>query len=108
MIRTFMVMASTAKNMNCILMLIYLKIALQMSRDDYEFRRKRQKEGIALARQQGKYNGRKANVELHKRIIECHVLRKPPMSISETARLLNTTESTVTRVCGLHRKNNEW
>lgn len=86
---------------------LLLKIALQMSRDDYEFRRKRQKEGIALAKQQGKYNGRKANTELHKKIIECHVLRKPPMSISQTAKLLNTTESTVTRVCGLYKKNNE-
>lgn len=32
---------------------LLLKIALQMSRDDYEFRRKRQREGIEIARQKG-------------------------------------------------------
>ncbi len=87
---------------------LLLKIALQMSRDDYEFRRKRQKEGISLAKQQGKFCGRRADRELHKKIIEYHILRKPPLSIAETANFLNTTISTVTRVCGLYKKDNNY
>ena len=39
-----------------------LKIALQMARDDYETRRKRQKEGIEIAKKNGKYTGRKATI----------------------------------------------
>lgn len=76
---------------------LLLKIALQMSRDDYEFRKKRQREGIEIARQKGKYQGRRPNKELHKKIIECHILSNPPLSISKTAELLNTTISMVTR-----------
>lgn len=84
---------------------LLLKIALQMSRDDYEFRRKRQREGIEIARQKGKYQGRRPNKELHKKIIECHILSNPPFSISKTAELLNTTISMVTRVCGCYKRD---
>lgn len=87
---------------------LLLKIALQMARDDYENRRKRQKEGISIAKQLGRYCGRKPDTELHKKIIECHVLRENPLSISETASLLNTTISTVTRVCGLYKKDHSY
>ncbi len=34
-----------------------LKVALQLARDDYENRRKRQKRGIELAKRQGRYRG---------------------------------------------------
>ena len=87
---------------------LLLKIALQMSRDDYEFRKKRQREGIEIARQKGKYQGRRPNKELHKKIIECHILNNPPLSIAKTAKLLNTTVSMVTRVCGLYNKDNAY
>lgn len=87
---------------------LLLKIALQMSRDDYEFRRKRQREGIEIARQKGKYQGRRPNKDLHKKIIECHILNNPPLSIAKTAKLLNTTVSMVTRVCGLYNKDNAY
>ena len=87
---------------------LLLKIALQLSCDDYEFRKKRQREGIEIARQKGKYLGRKPNKELHKRIIECHILSNPPLSISKTAELLNTTVSMVTRVCGYYKKDNNY
>ncbi|WP_287414055.1 recombinase family protein [Ruminobacter sp.] len=58
---------------------------------------------IEIAKQKGKYTGRKANKELHRKIIECHILNNPPLSISKTAKLLNTTVSMVTRVCGLYK-----
>lgn len=87
---------------------LFLKIALQMSRDDYEFRKKRQREGIELAKQKGKYTGRKPNKELHRKIIECHILNNPALSISQTAKLLNTTISMVTRVCGLYKKDSNY
>lgn len=87
---------------------LLLKIALQMSRDDYEFRKKRQREGIEIARQKGKYQGRRPNKELHKKIIECHILNNPPLSIAKTAKLLNITVSMVTRVCGLYNKDNSY
>lgn len=41
-----------------------LKVALQLARDDYENRRKRQKEGIELAKRQGRYQGRTADSRL--------------------------------------------
>ncbi len=84
---------------------LLLKIALQMSRDDYEYRRKRQKEGIEIAKKKGKFIGRIANKELHNKIIDCHLLRKSPLSIAETARILNTTTSTVTRVCRIYKNS---
>ena len=46
---------------------LLLKISLQVARDDYELRKKRQKEGIALAKSNNKYKGRKANIILHKK-----------------------------------------
>ncbi|EFA1426542.1 recombinase family protein, partial [Escherichia coli] len=58
-----------------------LKVALQLARDEYENRRKRQKEGIELAKRQGRYQGRTANLRLHKRIIE---YRSRKTSIAET------------------------
>jgi DNA invertase Pin-like site-specific DNA recombinase len=69
-----------------------LRVALQMARDDYELRRERQKQGIALARAAGKYKGGKKNVALHEKII---ALRDKKVSITETARLLNCGISTV-------------
>ena len=38
-----------------------LKLALQMARDDYEDRRERQRQGVELAKDAGRYTGRKAN-----------------------------------------------
>ncbi|KMK87249.1 resolvase [Pectobacterium atrosepticum ICMP 1526] len=44
-----------------------LKIALQLANDDYEERRRRQKEGIDIAKKNGKYKGRRADLELQKK-----------------------------------------
>lgn len=79
---------------------LLLKISLQVSRDDYETRRQRQKEGIAIAKAHGKFKGRKANTQLHKKIIEC---RTSGMSINKTSELLNCSLSTVKKVWSKHK-----
>lgn len=82
---------------------LLLKISLQAARDDYETRRQRQKEGIAIAKAKGKYKGRRANTRLHKLIIEC---RSSGKSINKTAELLNCSSATVKKVWSKHKLNN--
>lgn len=72
-----------------------LKLALQMARDDYETRRDRQRQGIELAKQKGRYEGRKADAGMHERII---ALRSSGRSIADTARLAGCSASQVKRV----------
>ena len=77
-----------------------LRVALQTARDDYETRRERQRDGIELARRAGRYNGRKPDVTLHKRIVG---LREAGMSIARTAELAGCSIAQVKRVTALHR-----
>lgn len=77
-----------------------LKMALQMARDDYDTRRERQRQGITLAKQAGKYRGRPADKGQHERIV---ALREGGTSITETARLVECSESQVKRVWKTHR-----
>lgn len=72
-----------------------LRVALQMARDDYEDRRQRQEQGIALAREQGKYRGRRPNQALHDRVV---AFRRGGYSIAETARLADCSQSQVKRI----------
>jgi DNA invertase Pin-like site-specific DNA recombinase len=72
-----------------------LKVSLQIARDDYEERRRRQREGIERAARNGKYRGRKADVATHKRII---ALREAGRGIRETAQLCGCSESQVKRI----------
>jgi DNA invertase Pin-like site-specific DNA recombinase len=72
-----------------------LKLALQLAREDYETRRERQKQGIAIAKVEGKYAGRKADTSTHERVIE---LRKAGHSISRTAALAGCSAAQVKRV----------
>lgn len=46
-----------------------LRVALQTARDDYEDRRERQRQGIEIARREGRYTGRKADHAQHRRIV---------------------------------------
>ncbi|AWE87478.1 resolvase, N terminal domain protein [Pseudomonas aeruginosa] len=77
-----------------------LKLALQIARDDYEDRRERQRQGVELAKQAGRYTGRKADTLAHDRII---ALRTAGHSIAETAKLARCSESQVKRVWALHK-----
>lgn len=72
-----------------------LKLALQMARDDYETRRDRQRQGIALAKTAGKYAGRKPNLTMQQRII---ALRKAGYSIRVTADMAGCSQSQVKRI----------
>lgn len=81
-----------------------LRLALQMARDDYEDRRERQHQGIALAKHAGKYTGRKADTNLHNRII---ALRTGGNSIAITASLAGCSESQVKRVWRMQKGNGQ-
>ena len=78
-----------------------LKLALQMSRDDYLTRRERQRQGIALAKSAGKYHGRKANTIIHQRII---ALRKDGHTLAETANAAGCSVSQVKRIMAINRR----
>lgn len=76
-----------------------LDMLAAIARKDYEDRRRRQKEGIVKAKAAGKYRGRRADEQLHKKIIELRV--KNRQSIRDTARLCGVSERTVIRVVKL-------
>jgi DNA invertase Pin-like site-specific DNA recombinase len=61
-----------------------LRLALQMARSDWETRRERQRQGVMIAKSEGKYKGRKADVATHERII---ALRTAGQTIAKTAEL---------------------
>lgn len=71
---------------------LLLRVALQMARDDYEDRRERQRQGMALAKQHGKFKGRPPDTALHERIVAC---RRKGFSIRETAEMLDCSPTTV-------------
>ena len=81
--------------------IMLFRLALQMARDDYEDRRERQRQGVELAKDAGRYTGRKANTKVHERIV---ALRTAGHSIPETARLAGCSESQVKRVWALHNQ----
>ena len=71
-----------------------------MARDDYETRRERQKQGVEIAKAEGKYVGRKADTKTHQRIL---AFRKAGYSIRETAELSGCSQSQVKRICALNQ-----
>lgn len=76
-----------------------LRLALQMARDDYEDRRRRQRQGIDLAKASGKYTGRRPDTAKHSHII---ALRSGGASITATAKAARCSESQVKRVWAKH------
>ncbi|EAU9316233.1 recombinase family protein [Salmonella enterica] len=79
-----------------------LRIMLKAAHEDYETRRKRAAEGIALAKAAGKYKGRSANTTTNNQIVK---LRGEGVSIKETASRLNVSPATVKRVWAQHQKD---
>ncbi len=71
-----------------------LDMLAAVARKDYEDRRRRQLEGIKKAKQEGRYQGRPTNEQLHIRIME---LRKRGLSIRKTAEIIGCGVSTVQR-----------
>lgn len=80
---------------------LLLKLALQMARDDYETRRERQRQGVELAKQAGKYTGRAVNVAVNERVV---AFRRAGHSIKETARLAPCSVSQVKRIWAAAQK----
>ncbi|MGD6739371.1 recombinase family protein (plasmid) [Photobacterium leiognathi subsp. mandapamensis] len=67
-----------------------------IARKDYQDRRRRQAEGIKKAKEEGKYKGRQADLELHEKIYQLRVINQ--LSIRDTAKLTNVSMRTVIRV----------
>ncbi|MDW3136194.1 recombinase family protein [Vibrio sp. 1288] len=73
--------------------IMLFRLALQMARDDYEDRRERQ--GIELARQAGRYKGRRADPKRRAQVV---ALRKSGYSINKTAELAGYSAAQVKRI----------
>ncbi|GHD76936.1 recombinase family protein [Vogesella fluminis] len=78
-----------------------LKLALQMARDDYETRRERQTQGIAIAKQEGRYAGRKADAKRQQQVI---ALREAGKSLAEVADLTGYSVSNVKKVLAANKE----
>ena len=72
-----------------------LDLGAAMARDDYETRHKRQAQGIAKAKAEGKYRGRRVNVSLHQDIRDQLKLGR---SYSEIQQKLGCSRATIARV----------
>ena len=79
---------------------LLLKLALQMTRDDYETRRERQRQGVQLAKVAGKYAGRIPDTTAHQRIV---ALRGAGQTIKRTAELAGCSQSQVKRIWAIHQ-----
>ena len=81
-----------------------LRMALQLARDDYEDRKERQRQGIRLAKKARRYTGKRANIDVHSRII---TLRKAGHSITQTANLANCSTTQVKRIWAIHKESSK-
>lgn len=81
-----------------------LKISLQIARDDYELRRERQLAGIALAKKNKKYKGRKPNVDKHRLILDLWSLGE--MTEAEIAKRVGCSLAQVKRVKQIYKYQN--
>ena len=77
---------------------LLLRLALQMAHDDYQDRRERQRQGVALAKAAGRYTGRRQDAATHARII---ALRSTGTSLAMTAGLAQCSPSQIKRVWAL-------
>lgn len=72
-----------------------LDMLAAVARKDYEDRRRRQREGIAKAKMDGKYKGRTANFKRNENIA---ALLKAGKSYSEIVNILGCSRSTISKV----------
>ena len=72
-----------------------LDLGAAMARDDYETRYKRQAQGIAKAKAEGKYRGRQPNLALHHDILDQLTLGR---SYSQIQEKLGCSRATIARV----------
>ncbi|MCD9504028.1 resolvase [Photobacterium phosphoreum] len=74
-----------------------LDLGAAMARDDYETRHKRQAQGIAKAKAEGKYRGRQPNVALHHDILDQLTLGRSYSQIQEKLRCSRATIAKVVK-----------
>ncbi|WP_232584459.1 hypothetical protein [Photobacterium carnosum] len=72
-----------------------LDLGAAMARDDYETRHKRQAQGIAKVKAEGKYRGRQPNVALHHDILDQLTLER---SYSQIQEKLGCSRATIAKV----------
>jgi len=72
-----------------------LDLGAAMARDDYETRQKRQKQGIAKAKEEGKYKGKRINTELHGNIKK---MLAGGLSYTDIQNALGCSRATIARV----------
>jgi DNA invertase Pin-like site-specific DNA recombinase len=77
-----------------------LKLALQISHNDFQERRNRIAQGVAITKEKGMYKGRKPDLQLHKDIV---ALRSSGVSITRTAELTGCCIAQVKRVWANHK-----
>ncbi|ELY9959099.1 recombinase family protein [Salmonella enterica] len=77
-----------------------LRIMLKAANEDYETRRRRAAEGIAIAKAAGKYKGKAPNTATNTQIVK---LRSEGVSINETAKRLAVSPATVKRIWAAHK-----
>jgi DNA invertase Pin-like site-specific DNA recombinase len=75
-----------------------LKLTLQMARDDYELRRERQRQGIALAKQAGRYKGRRRD---ERRRALADMLLRSGHSLREVSLMSGYSLAHVKRLAGI-------
>lgn len=78
-----------------------LDMLAAIARKDQEDRKRRQKDGVVLAKEQGRYKGRKPDIEKHRHIIK---LRSARVSIDETVKITGCSRSTVLRTWKLYKQ----
>lgn len=79
-----------------------LRLALQIAHEDYQDRRERQRQGVEIAKREGKYSGRQRDEKLHARVL---AFRAGGNSIAKTAELAGCSESQVKRITAQNRTN---
>lgn len=83
---------------------MFIELFATFARQDYEQRRKRQAQGIAKAKQQGKYTGRKTNTKRYEKIIK---LLKAEHSHREIIQLLNCSPNTISNAKKWAKENRQ-
>lgn len=77
-----------------------LDMLAAIARKDYQDRRRRQQEGIVKAKEQGKFKGKQANLQMHQDVIKLRL--QNGMSIRETASICRISERQVIRITKRH------
>ncbi|CAQ81903.1 putative resolvase (plasmid) [Aliivibrio salmonicida LFI1238] len=73
-----------------------LDMLAAIARKDYQDRRRRQAQGIDKAQEEGKFKGRRPDLEMHEKIIQLRVHNE--LSINSTAKLVGVSARTVIRI----------